>query len=478
MPRALIVGAGFGGIAAAIELTRHGIDDVVLLERAPEIGGTWFHNTYPGAACDVPSHLYSYSFAQRRDWTRICSPGPEILAYLRSVAAEYGISSLVETGVEVASARWEPGGWTVLGSDGRSWRGDALIIATGQLHRPAYPAIAGEFGGHSFHSAVWDHSYVLDGKRVAVIGTGASAVQFVPEIAPSVEQLYVFQRTANWFLPRMNRAYPAAWKAMVRSVPGLQAYRRQYMYRYAEALTLGIRNPATFGRVMRAYSTAFMRLQLRDAAVRAQVWPDYTWGCKRVLFSSKWLPALQRPNVEVVTSRIARFSGSSVVTDDGVARAVDCVIYGTGFRTVDFMFPMDVYGVNGVSLRDAWSSGPFAHHGICVPGFPSMFLMYGPNTNTSGGSIIFYAEAQARYIRKALQLAADHGGAGLDVRPEVAAVSDSRLQAQFEGTAWNSCDSWYRNASGRHVTNWPGYMGEYARSVSSVVASDFEFVDR
>jgi cation diffusion facilitator CzcD-associated flavoprotein CzcO len=477
-PRVVIVGAGFGGIAAAIELRRHGFDDVTILERAPEIGGTWFYNSYPGCACDVPSHLYSFSFAQRRDWSQLCSAQEEILHYLQGVARDHGVADLVLTGVEVSACAWDDAArrWTVSSSDGRSWEVEAVIIATGQLHQPAVPPVDGGFTGHVFHSARWDHDYDLRGKRVAVIGTGASAVQFVPEIADRVQRLYVFQRTPNWFLPRKNRPYPSWFKALVRVLPGLQSYRRHFIYYYGESLTLMIRHPRTWGRIGALRSALFMRWQLRDREVRRKAWPHYTFGCKRVLFSSQFLPALQRPNVELVTDRVTGLDGDRVITNDGAERKVDCVIYGTGFKTTEFMFPMAIDGTGGRSLRSAWASGAHAHLGVTVPGFPSLFLMYGPNTNTSGGSIILYEETQAAYIRQALQHVRACSAAALDVRPEVEAASDREVQARFEGTAWTQCDSWYRDEQGRIVTNWPGYMREYEARLETFDASEYELV--
>jgi cation diffusion facilitator CzcD-associated flavoprotein CzcO len=462
--RVVIVGAGFGGIGAAIELRRHGFDDIVILDRAPELGGTWYFNDYPGAACDVPSHLYSFSFAQRRDWTRLCSPRDEILAYLREVARDHGIDRLVVPDTEVTRAAHD-GHWTIESRDGRTWEADALIVATGQLHRTHTPRLPGEFAGHSFHSAEWDHDYDLRGKRVAVIGTGASAVQFVPEIARQVEKLVVFQRTGNWFLPRRNRPYPRWFRALVR-VPGVQAFRRRFIFWYGETLTLMIRHPRTWGRIGHARSAVFMRWQLRDRELRRKVWPDYTFGCKRVLFSSYFLPALQRPNVELVTDAVTGLSERGVLTTDG-EQEVDCIIYATGFRATDFMFPMEIVGRDGITLRDAWAQGPHAHLGIAVPGFPALYLMYGPNTNTSGGSIIFYEEAQARYIRQALQRGA------IEVRDDVEAAADRALQAAFTGTAWTRCDSWYRDEHGRNATNWPGFMHEYAQRTRTLERSDF-----
>jgi cation diffusion facilitator CzcD-associated flavoprotein CzcO len=475
--RTLIIGAGFGGVAAAIELKRHGFEDVTILERADELGGTWHYNTYPGAACDVPSHLYSFSYAQRRDWSRLCSPQKEILEYLRDVAREHDVERRIVTATEAGECRWDSdrGLWQVTATDGRSWQAEALVIATGQLHRPAYPPIDGieRFAGHSFHSAEWDHDYDLTGRRVAVVGTGASAVQFVPEIQPLIERLLVFQRSPNWILPRRNRRYPAPLRWAIRQIPGLQALRRSLLFQQSEGLTSMIRHPATVGLLGRLRSAAFMRLQLRDPEVRRRAWPGYTFGCKRVLFSSSYLPALQRPNVELIDTPITEVTEAGLRTADGTHHDVDCIIWGTGFRTNDFMAPMRVIGAGGRTLRDEWSSGPHAHLGITVPGFPSMFLMYGPNTNTSGGSIIFYLETQAAYIRQALELIRSSDAVAISVRPEIEAAFDRETQARFEGTAWTRCDSWYRDESGRIVANWPGYMREYAASAERLDPTDF-----
>ncbi len=476
-PRVIIIGAGFGGIGAAIELQRHGFRDVTILDAAPELGGTWFHNTYPGAACDVPSHLYSYSFAQRRDWARLCPTQADILTYLRGVARDFGVDQLVRTDTRVTACRFSDAEclWRVETEDGETLEAEAVVIATGQLHQPTQPSIPGaeQFEGHTFHSARWDHEYPLEGKRVAVVGTGASAVQFVPEIAKEVGKLTVFQRSGNWFMPRKNHPYPAAFRWAVQHLPGLQAYRRRFIYNYGEGLTAAIRHPRTVGRFVHLRSKAFMKAQLKDPEVRAKAWPDYTFGCKRVLFSSYFLPALQRPNVELVTDPVAGMVPEGVVTADGTLHEVDCVIWGTGFKTTQFMFPMEITGSEGRDLREQWAGGPHAHLGITVPGFPSLFVMYGPNTNTSGGSIITYLEAQAGYLRQALQEVRARGAGAIEVRPEVEAASDRALQERFGGTAWTQCDSWYRDASGRIVTNWPGYMRQYVTATKRLDPAEY-----
>jgi cation diffusion facilitator CzcD-associated flavoprotein CzcO len=475
----IIVGAGFGGIAAAIELRRHGIERITILEKAADIGGTWFYNSYPGSACDVPSHLYSFSYAQRRDWSRLCSPQAEIHEYLHEVARAHGVEHLVQTGVTVSACTWDESScrWRAESEQGASFEADALVLATGQLHQPARPAIEGadEFAGHSFHSSEWDHSYPLAGKRAAVIGTGASAVQLVPEIAPQLERLTVFQRTGNWFMPRVNRRYNTLIKALVARVPGLQALRRKFVFEYTESLTLTIRNPRTFGRVAALRSATFMRSQLKDPIVRAKAWPDYTFGCKRILFSSHFLPALQRPNVELVTEAISAITPDGVRTADGRLHELDCLIWATGFKTNDFMLPMPVIGRDGRSLKDSWGEGAHAHLGMTVPGFPNMFLMYGPNTNTSGGSIVVYLEAQAAYLRQALQALQARAAGALEVREDVEAASDRALQARFAGTAWLECNSWYRDEQGRIVANWPGYMRDYLQSTQTLDPAQFHF---
>ncbi len=482
--RVVIVGAGFGGIAAAIELRRHGISDVTILDAARGIGGTWLHNTYPGAACDVPSQLYSYSYEQRKDWPQLCSPQPEILGYIRGVASKHGVAGLVTAGTRVERCAFDDATatWTVEAEDGRAWDADAVIIATGQLHQPAWPKLPGieSFAGRTFHSAEWDHDYDLSGKRVAVVGTGASAVQFVPEIAPRVAKLSVFQRTGNWFYPRQNRVYPPWFRRAVRWIPGLQLFRRGFMFGYTESLTQMIRHPRTLGRVGALRASLFMRWQLRGHPdVRRKVWPHYTFGCKRVLFSSHWLPALTRPNVEVVDQSITAVDATGIVTEDGRHHDADCIIWGTGFQTQRFMFPMAIEGAGGRSLEtDAWADGPHAHLGMAVPGFPSLFIMYGPNTNTSGGSIIWYLEQQAAYIRQALVHVRTRDAAAVAVRPDVEAALDREVQDAFNGTAWTECDSWYRDQSGRITTNWPWSMREYHRRVAQFDPAEYELLER
>jgi cation diffusion facilitator CzcD-associated flavoprotein CzcO len=479
VPRIVIVGAGFGGICAAIELRRHGYDEITILDAAPELGGTWFHNSYPGAACDVPSHLYSFSYEQRRDWSRLCSSQQEILDYLRQVAREHGVDELVRPSQRVSSCVYDEAArrWEVETETGQSYSADAILLATGQLNRPSIPSLPGveRFAGHSFHSARWDHEYDLHGKRVAVVGTGASAVQFVPRIAERVARLDVFQRSGNWLLPRRNRPYPRWLKALIERVGFVQTVRRKFFFNYLEGVTLAIRHPHTAGRILAWRSAHFMRGQLPDPDLRRRAWPDYVCGCKRILVSSHYLPALARENVELVTDAISEVTETGLRTADGREHEVDCIIWGTGFKASEFVAPMRVHGAGGSELNAHWSEGAHAHLGMTVPGFPSMFLLYGPNTNTSGGSIIVYLEAQAAYIRQALEHLRDGRYASLEVRAEVEATSDRETQARFEGTAWMGCDSWYRDEGGRIVANWPGYMRDYLARTRTFDPAEYEF---
>lgn len=477
-PSVLIIGAGFGGIATAIELQRSGITDITILEAAEGLGGTWFHNTYPGAACDVASYLYSYSYARRADWSRVCAPQSEILDYLRETAARFGIDRLIHTSTPVDTCAWSEtdSTWTATAADGRRFTADTLVIATGQLHQPHYPEIPGldRFAGPTFHSARWDHSVDLTGKRVAVIGNGASAVQFVPEVAKVAGQLTLFHRTGNYFLPRTNPAYGRFKRELYRRVPAIHAVRRWAMVEFLNELHRTVIRPRTHGRVLKLLSTAFMRFQLRGAPeLRKQVWPDYAFGCKRILITSRFLPALRRKNVDVVTDRITEITPEGVRTADGTLHEADVLVHSTGFRTTEFMLPMQVVGADGTRLEETWANGAHAHFGMTVPGFPSMFLVYGPNTNTLGGSIIVFLEAQATYIRSAITLLRARGAASIEVRREVEEASDRELQARFAGTAWLTCNSWYRSDTGRIVANWPGFMREFEERASAIEPSEF-----
>lgn len=468
-PTVAVVGAGFSGVAMAVALRQAGIESFTVYERGEDVGGVWRENTYPGAACDVPSYLYSFSWRQRRRWTRPCSPQEEILDYLHETVAEHGLHPHLRTGVEVESATFDDASrrWQLVirAGDGRTEQAsaDVLVTACGQLRRPSWPAIPGRerFAGRSFHSAEWEHDYDLTGKRVAVIGTGASAVQFVPVIAEQVAHLDVYQRTPPWLLPRRNNPYTGPVAAVIERLPGLQAARRLGMEAFMEASIKGLTTMPRMRGGMHAWSSWFMRRQVPDPELRRRTTPDYPIGCKRVLFSSHYLPSLARDNVELVTEPVREITEDAVIATDGTRRPVDCIVYGTGFRTNDFVLPMRVTGGGGQDLQQAWAGGASAHLGLTVPGFPNLFLLYGPNTNLGIGSIIVMVEAQVRYVLDAIGRIARRPGTLLDLRPEVWRASDQRTQERLQHTVWTSCHSWYRDTSGRVANNWPGTMREY-----------------
>ncbi|WP_210495857.1 NAD(P)/FAD-dependent oxidoreductase [Patulibacter sp. SYSU D01012] len=475
----VIVGAGFSGIGMGVALQRAGIP-FTILDRADDLGGVWHANTYPGAACDIPSYLYSFSFAQRRDWTRPCSPHDEIKDYLRDVATAYGLLPHLRLGTEVTSATYDEATarWTVTTAAGETLDASAVVLGCGQLSRPAWPRIPGmdRFAGHAFHSAEWDHDHDLRGRRVAVIGTGASAVQFVPPVAEVAGHVDVFQRSPSYMLPRRNRAYAPWAHAAIRRIPGLQRLRRWGVYTFCEITTIGLTTRPLLGRATKLWSQAFLRLRVRDRALRRKLTPDYPIGCKRILFSSRWYPALQRENVDLVTDDVVEITERGVRTADGREREADTIVYATGFKSQEFVVPIRVTGAEGRDLHGGWAAGAEAHHGMTVAGFPSLFLLYGPNTNLSVGSIIVMIEAQIGYVLDALRLLERTGADALDVRPEVQAASNEALQRDFDGSVWTSCSSWYRNAQGRVVSNWPHLMREYERLVARVRPEEFRLV--
>lgn len=487
----VIVGGGYSGIAMAVGLRQAGQDDWLLLEQADDLGGVWRDNVYPGSACDVPSYLYSLSTDQRKDWDRPCPRQPDIQDYLHDVARHHRLRERVRTGVTVTGASWDgtTARWTVETEAAGTLTCAALVMGCGQLSKPAYPAIPGreEFEGDTFHSARWDHDVPLAGRRVAVVGTGASAAQFVPPVAEQAGHLDVYQRTANWMLPRRNRPYAPWARRMIERVPGLQAVRRLGMWAFMESgIAAQTRIPPL--RVgLRLWSTWHMRNQVRDPALRAKLIPDYPIGCKRVLFSSAFLPALVRPDVEVVDDPIVRVTPTGVVarTGDGTEteRPVDVLIWGTDFKAQEFVWPIEVSATDasgGTSrLADAWAEGAEAHLGITVAGFPNLFLLYGPNTNLGFGSIVVMIEAQVGYVLDALRKLRTTGAAALALRDDVHRASADGVQRRLRSSVWANCESWYRRGDdGRIVNNWPGQMMEYRRDTRELDLAEYRLVER
>jgi cation diffusion facilitator CzcD-associated flavoprotein CzcO len=469
-----IIGAGFGGFAAAIELKRAGYDDIVIFERADDVGGVWRENTYPGAACDVPSPLYSFSFEPNPRWPRRYSTQPVILDYLRGVAAKYDLKRHIRFSTSVQGADYDEasGRWTVHTLDGGA-EVDVLITAVGQLSRPAAPNIEGRdvFGGISFHSAEWDHSVDLDGKRVGVIGTGASAIQFVPQIQPQVAHLALFQRSTPYILPRWDTEFTERHHRIFERLPVTQLAERFGWYAYAEAGSVALLYSKTVAKPFVALARRNLEKHVADPELRAKLWPDYPLGCKRVLFSNDYLPALAQPNVDLVTDGIAEITETGIRTTNGVCHEVDVIIYGTGFTANDFLAPLTIRGAGGRELREEWSEGARAYLGVSVPHFPNLFLMYGPNTNLGAGSIVAMLERQARYIRKTLK---HFGGRPVAVRAEVAESYDRALQARLVDGVWSMCSSWYRGPNGRVSTNWPGTVTEYRARTARFNPADYE----
>lgn len=480
-PRALVIGAGFGGLAAAYELSEHGLADVTVLEKAEDVGGVWRANTYPGAACDVPSNLYSYSFARKTDWGRRYAEQSDILGYIRDTADRYGLRELVRTGVEVTSARYDDSAatWRVVTSSGEVLEADVLVPAVGQLSRPALPNIPGldAFAGPSFHSAEWRHDVDLTGKRVAVLGTGASAIQFVPRIRRDAGHVTVFQRSAPYVVPKPDRAYTDAHRVAFRTVPGFAAAMRQLIWEISEFFGLALTRVVPLARLIGIAAAANLKRHVKDPVLRAKLTPDYPIGCKRVLFSSDWYPALASDNVNVETAAITEVTSTGVRTADGRLHEVDVIVYGTGFKATEFLAPVTITGRDGRDLHSQWRDGARAYLGMAVPGFPNMFLIYGPNTNLGSSSIILMMEQQARYIRQIVEELA-RGGVhrAFEVRPAVEQAYDAEVQSRLDAGVWTTCDSWYRTASGRVTTNWPGLVREYQRRTQTASLADFDVI--
>lgn len=476
MPSVIVIGAGFGGLGVGIELLRAGVTDLTILEKADDIGGVWRDNTYPNAACDVPSSLYSWSFAPNPEWGHRYSRQPEILDYIHTQADAHGVRPFVRTGQEVTDATWDEvsGRWTVRTASGATFEADVLVPAVGQLSRPSIPDLPGadSFAGPAFHSAQWDHDADLDGKRVAVVGTGASAIQFVPGIVDRVASMTVFQRSAPYVVPKPDIEYGKVHHAAFRTLPPTQRFGRQLTWVLSEQLNKALVGNGVLTRLFEATWKLQLRTQVRDAGLRRRLVPDYPLGCKRVLFSNDWYPALTREHVDVVTERVAAVEPHGVRTADGTLHPADVLIWGTGFAATEFLVPMRVVGAGGVELHDVWSGGAHAHLGLTVPRFPNMFLVYGPNTNLGGSSIIGMMEAQAAYVVQAVgHLAAGHGP--LEVRHDVAGAFDAEMQERLRDSVWSGCSSWYHDATGRVSTNWPGLVKEYVRRTGRLELGEY-----
>ena len=475
----IIVGSGFSGIGMAIKLKEAGNHAFMILEKAQDIGGTWRENTYPGCACDVPSHMYSFSWERNPRWSRMFAAQPEILQYLKHCVAKYGIAPHIRFNAELREAVFDEANdlWEVRTTEGETLTARMLVSAMGVLHRPALPALPGldSFRGVRFHSAEWKHEIDLSGKRVAVIGTGASAIQFVPQIAPRVAKLTVFQRTPAWILPKLDRPISRIEQGIFRYLPGATRLFRNFLYWRQEFLGLGFVHPRLMEKA-RKMALAHMKRQIPDAALREKLTPSYTIGCKRILISNDYFPALARPNVEVVADGIAQVRAHSIVGNDGVEHPVDAIIFGTGFRVTEQLTPVRIVGRGGIDLNDAWRAGPQAYLGLMSAGFPNLFMLLGPNTGLGHNSVVFMAEQQIHYVMDCLRLMRAQGKTSIEVQADAQRRFNDELQGRLKTTVWaTGCKSWYLDENGRNVTLWPGFTFEYWHRMRKVNTAHYRF---
>lgn len=480
--RIAIVGTGFAGLGAAIALSNEGYagNDMLLLERRLGVGGTWHDNSYPGCRCDVPSNLYSFSFAPNPGWTETFSGQPEIEQYLQATARDFGVLDRIAFDAALEQATWDPAEsvWRLRTSRG-SFTAHFLISGAGGLSQPAIPEFTGasSFAGETFHSAQWNHAYDLTGRRVAIIGTGASTVQFLPIVQESAGHVTLFQRTPPWVFPHRNRPTLPVERTAYQLVPALQRLSRARIYWMSELLlaSMLIRNSPMLKR-MGQLGRRILARQVKDPELRAKLTPDYTPGCKRLLQSNDYYPALQRPNVSVETEKILEFVPEGVVTSDGVLHEVDAIIYGTGFRITDNPTAEQIFGADGRSLKEHWATtGMQAYCGTTIAGFPNYFMLAGPNTGIGHTSLVVMIEAQVAHVVGALKALKSSGADVVEVRPEVLTRWAADVQATAAPTVWNSggCSSWYLDDAGRNTTLWPDYTFRFIRKTRAFNAADY-----
>jgi len=478
-----IIGAGFAGLGAAVRLKQRGNTSFVVFERAAEVGGTWRDNVYPGCACDVPSHLYSLSFAPNPNWSRMYSPQSEILSYLKNIVHLYQLAPTIQYNTEIIRTEFSEsdGFWTLTDRAGNNITARVVIGAIGPLNRPSIPKLNGidTFAGRVFHTSNWDHSYDRTGKRVAIIGTGASAIQIVPQIAPNVEQLYIFQRTAPYVTARLDRAVTPVEQRLFRRVPVLQKAYRSFIYWLNELRGLSFLGNETFNKFGTKEAKKHLEAAISDPELRRKATPTYKLGCKRVLVSDDYYPALTRPNVELVTERIDRVMPSAIITTDGTERPVDVIIYGTGFVASEIICDLHIMGRWGENLFNQWlTTGPEAHYGITASGYPNLLFLVGPNTGLGHNSIVHMIESQVQYVLGYLDLLDKAGpDAFLDVKPEAQARYNATVQQKLAGTVWASgCQSWYLDSRGKNTTIWPGLTAAYRKATRQVNPADYDVI--
>ena len=473
----LIVGSGFSGLGMAIRLKQAGMHDFAVLERADEVGGTWQANTYPGCACDVPSHLYSFSFAPNPEWTQTYSPQPEIWDYLRRCADDFGVRPHIHLNCGVESATWVEAErrWEVETTRG-TYRARIVIAGMGPLTEPRIPEIPGleSFEGEVWHSARWNHDYDLAGKRVASVGTGASAIQYVPEIAKQVSELHVFQRTAPWVMPHSNRPITEAERRVYRRVPALQKLVRGGIYGARELLVFGfVKRPRLMGAIERI-ARRHIRSQIDDPQLIEQVTPDYTIGCKRILPSNRWYRALDKPNVDLITTGVQEVRARSIVDGAGVEHEVDAIVFGTGFHVTDIPAAQRLRGRGGKLLDDVWHGSPRAYFGSTIAGFPNLFFLLGPNTGLGHSSMVYMIESQIAHVMAALRHMSARGAETIEIRPEAQERHNAEIDRRMKGTVWTTgCSSWYLDDTGRNATLWPDWTWRFRRLAAQLRTDDY-----
>lgn len=478
-----IIGAGFAGLVAALRLKKSGRNSFVIFERASEVGGTWRDNIYPGCACDVASPLYSFADEPKPDWSRLYAEQPEILQYIKDVVDKRGLEQHIRFNSDIVEAKFmeEEGCWLVSDRQGRRCRVSVLLPAMGPLNRPHYPQFPGmeQYRGKHFHSAEWDSSYTLKGKRVAVIGTGASAIQIVPAIAPEVAHLLVVQRTPAWISPRNDHKISAFGKSLYRRFPLLQQLRRGAIYRLNELIGLGFIGHKRVNSLMASLSLRKLKKEVKDPEIRKKLTPDYTIGCKRILRSDDFYPTFNRPNVSLVSGSIERFTEKGFITGDGKEHQLDAVIFATGFVAAEINFYTRIIGKEGKELTEGWKDkGAEAYLGTTVAGYPNMAIILGPNTGLGHNSVILMMEAQMNYIMQYLgQLEKSGEGTYLDVKESAQQVYNTRLQQQFGGTVWTSgCHSWYMNAQGKNTTLYPRLVEHFRQETKKFYPQLYQIV--
>jgi cation diffusion facilitator CzcD-associated flavoprotein CzcO len=473
-----VVGGGFAGVGAVVLLARAGYRDVTVFEKGERVGGVWHHNTYPGAACDVPSHLYEFSFEPNPRWSRRYAPQAEIQAYLEDVARRHGVLDQIKTNTEVTGATWdeERDVW-VIETTGGEYEADVLVTACGQLSVPSVPAIPGldAFDGPVFHTAEWRHDVDLAGKQVAVIGTGCSAIQTVPAIQPIVDRVTVYQRSPGWTIPKMDHAYSPRMQRLFARIPAIQRADRRMIFAFMDLGALAMTKRRWLMPPFRAVAKRNINKAIKDPELRRKVTPTDEVGCKRIMLTDEWYPTLTRPNVDLVTERVTEITAGGVRASDGVERPADVIVLATGFRTHGFVAPMAVTGVDGLTLTDAWQPTPRAYLGMSVPSFPNMFLLYGPNTNGGTGSVIDTIEAGMGHVLSALEELARRDARRIEIRRSAAEAFERELKAALADTVWHTgCTSWYVDENGNDPNQWPWTWSAYRKRTAQINAADYE----